>query len=402
MTEDSEETWVAINAAVDSALTPLRAAVSKPARRAYLSTILFAITNLILLGAAVAAYSLFYLNYIPQIGLERVVHLQFSADGPIYGTAPLSSALVSLQSYDVSISVHLPRTPSNLGTGNFMLDLSLSSPPSGNSLSVSTEVLARSERPAILTYTSPMVDTANRLAQLPWYLLGWRHEAEILEVKMMEGISFQRGWKNVPGSLRLEIRSKERMQFYSAKVRFIARFSGLRWIMYNHRIISLLVFTTIFWSVEVTFTSVAWLVLSSYLKSTTPKSDSIKADGDSETSTIKKEEESDVAFTEGLSDTTRSFPTYSRQPPLRYNPPRVKTEDEDEQEEIERTTAIEPLIGEADDEEDDDILDLGASRDRRSDSGLGTSMDDSAARREGVQRRRTRLFGGRGGGGHQR
>ncbi len=75
-----------------------------------------------------------------------------------------------------------------------------------------------------------MVDTANRLAQLPWYLLGWRHEAETLEVSMMEGVSFQRGWKNVPGSLRLEIRSKERMQFYHAKVRFVARFSGLRYV----------------------------------------------------------------------------------------------------------------------------------------------------------------------------
>ncbi len=168
--------------------------------------------------------------------------------------------------------------------------------------------------------------------------------------------------------------------------------------MYNHRIISLLVFTTIFWGVEITFTSVAWLVLSSYFKTTTPTSESIKADRDSEASIIKKEEESDAAFTEDLSDTSRSFPTYSRQPPLRYDSPKVKTEDEDEQEEIERTTNIQPLIAEADDE-DDDILDLGASRDRRSDSGLGTSMDESAARRESVQRRRRNLFGGGGGSG---
>ncbi|KAI9704229.1 MAG: hypothetical protein M1836_007090 [Candelina mexicana] len=389
--EDPEDTWEAINTAVESALTPFRAAVSKPARRAYIGTILFAFTNLVLLGAAIAAYCLFYLNYIPQIGLERVVHLQFNGDGSVHGTASLSSALVSFQPYDVSVSVHLPRTPSNVATGNFMLDLSLSSPTYGNALTVSSDVLARSERPAILTYTSPMVDTANRLAQLPWYLLGWRHEAETLEVSMMEGVSFQRGWKNVPGSLRLEIRSEERMQFYNAKVKFVARFSGLR-----HRIISLLLFTTIFWGVEVMFTSIAWLVLSSYLKTTSQETQSIKADGDSENSTVKKEEESDAAFTESLSDTSRSFPTNSRQPPLRYNPPRVKDEDEDEQEEIERTTALQPLTGEADDEEDDDILDLGASRDRRSDSGLGTSMDESAARREGVQRRRTRVFGGSG------
>ena len=110
-----------------------------------------------------------------------------------------------------------------------MLELSLLSP--SNSLSSSKpgpEVLAQSLRPAILTYASPIVDTASKVSQLPWYLLGWRKEAERLEVSMMEGVKFARGWRNVPGSLKLEIHSTEPMQIYDATVNFVARFSGLR------------------------------------------------------------------------------------------------------------------------------------------------------------------------------
>ena len=58
-------------------LKPVRVATSKPARQTYLNTILFMITSSILLGLAVFAYILFYYNYVPQIGIERVIHLQY-------------------------------------------------------------------------------------------------------------------------------------------------------------------------------------------------------------------------------------------------------------------------------------------------------------------------------------
>lgn len=111
-----------------------------------------------------------------------------------------------------------------------MLEISLLSLPSNSLVDTDSvpEVLARSLRPAILTYASPIVDTASKVSQLPWYLLGWRKEAEILEVSMMEGVEFAKGWRNVPGALRLEIQSHEQMQIYDATVNFIARFSGLR------------------------------------------------------------------------------------------------------------------------------------------------------------------------------
>ena len=55
----------------------MQVATSKPAQKAYLGTLLFAIASCILIAVSTVAYALFYYNYIPQIGVERVIHLQF-------------------------------------------------------------------------------------------------------------------------------------------------------------------------------------------------------------------------------------------------------------------------------------------------------------------------------------
>ena len=146
------------------------------------------------------------------------------------GVVALGADLVSRQAYDITVNLNLPRTPSNIAAGNFMLDLSLLSVASNNPLNTNavSEVLAHSLRPAILTYASPIVDTASKVSQLPWYLLGWRKEAERLEVSMMEGVEFARGWRNVPRGLRLEIQSTQPLQIYDATVKFVAKLSGLR------------------------------------------------------------------------------------------------------------------------------------------------------------------------------
>ncbi|KAL8846971.1 MAG: hypothetical protein Q9221_007965, partial [Calogaya cf. arnoldii] len=61
----------------ETALIPFHAAVSKPAQKAYLGTFLFATTSLFLLGLSTIAYALFYFNYVPQVSVERTIHLQF-------------------------------------------------------------------------------------------------------------------------------------------------------------------------------------------------------------------------------------------------------------------------------------------------------------------------------------
>ncbi|GAB1203293.1 hypothetical protein APSETT445_001922 [Aspergillus pseudonomiae] len=202
---------------------------SKQAQKAYLGTLLFIGTGLCMLFGSALAYGVFYYRFVPQVGVGRVVHLQFG-DGHPWGIASLGSELVSLQAYDVNVKLELPRTPSNLAAGNFMLDLTLVSQPSTSVLTgtnSSTFPLSRSRRPAILTYASPLVDTASKLSLMPFYVFGWTREAEKLVVPMMERVEFARGRRNLPESLRLEIHSNEEMQIYKATVEFKARFTGL-------------------------------------------------------------------------------------------------------------------------------------------------------------------------------
>jgi hypothetical protein len=65
---------------------------------------------------------------------------------------------------------------------------------------------------------------------LPFYVVGWRRESEVLEVGMMEDLEFARGVQSLPQSLRLEIQSDLQMQVYLAKVEFRARLTGLRYV----------------------------------------------------------------------------------------------------------------------------------------------------------------------------
>jgi len=165
-----------------------------------------------------------------------------SRNGHPYGIASLASNLVSLQPYDISLFLHLPRSSANLAAGNFMIDLALlapstpsSSPSSYLSSPISTAnasnaILALSRRPAILTYASPIIDTAHKLSGLPWYMLGWRKESEEIEISMFEGVEFSKGWRNVPDRVQVIVEAGEKMQFYEVGVKIVSRFGGLRYV----------------------------------------------------------------------------------------------------------------------------------------------------------------------------
>ncbi|WEW55055.1 putative tubulin--tyrosine ligase pby1 [Emydomyces testavorans] len=193
----------------------------------------------------------------------NIVLRDHNLDGHPFGSALIGPELAHSQAYDVSVILNLPRTPSNLASGNFMLDLALLEEHYDSIANISSSTIVRSRRPAILTYSSPLVDTARRVSRMPFYVFNWKREAETLRISMMEHVEFLKGKKHFPGSLRLEIQSREHMQVYTATVRFDARFTGLRWLMYKWRILSFVTFSTMFWLTSVAAASVAWMALSS-------------------------------------------------------------------------------------------------------------------------------------------
>ncbi|KAJ5683315.1 hypothetical protein N7462_006480 [Penicillium macrosclerotiorum] len=284
---------------MDALLTPFRALVSTTALRIYLNVLLFLGATLLLLGISGVAYGIFYYRFIPTVGVDREVHLQFG-DGNPWGTASFESEFVSFQAYDVAVALDLPRTPSNLDAGNFMIDLTLYSrddssgsllPTSGNAL----KPISQARRPAILTYTSPLVDVAKRMVRLPLYVVSWRREAETLEVPMMERVEFARGARNLPQSLRLEIQSDAKMQVYSARVEFRARFTGLRWFMYRWKLTSFVIFSSMFWSVSMASAGLTWFLLTWALQPATETKEEIKEES---RELIKEEAEDSLSSSE--------------------------------------------------------------------------------------------------------
>ncbi|KAF1959883.1 hypothetical protein CC80DRAFT_523764 [Byssothecium circinans] len=482
--EDGDGGWRGVVRYIkETLLAPLRFLTSPLLLRTYLQTILLLLTSSILFGIAVLAYTTFYLKFIPVRGVEVPVFLQFETGPPPvipppldaqaalrhgsglrypYGFADLKG-LVSRQKYDVVVRMVVPRSERNIGAGNWMVGVEMrgggramlgweegdvedfsqrgwvgsmkdkitseqeqrisGSSGGGGKEKEKHVVLARSRRPAILTYRSWMTELAYRALRLPLYVLGFGLESEVLVVKMMDGVSFEKGWRNVPSSLRLEIRSKTPLEVYTVSVKFIARLEGLRWVMYNHRILSAVVFTGLFWGVEVGVLMGTWGLFMLCFGGGRAKRDDDAYEGKRKKKGIKKEEGSgtttprifpreDEAGAEfdtsapptPMSDTSRTFPTLPSQRPLHYsssytspsdNKPRVKEERGE--------PGLESVLArvkeeEADDEEDDDFLLDEPRRGERAaelDSGIGTGLE-SSERDRGLGLGRRRSAGGRG------
>lgn len=407
-------------------LLPYRALVSNTAQRTYIRTILVSFAAFLLALVAATAYTLFYYAYIPQLGFFRPVHLQFDpwphTDEQVshpWGAVDISRGeLIAGQPYDIQVHLHLPRTEINTEAGNFMLDLQLLGTPSPAAAKPSSKLasaaswmtnalaqearpeIARSSRPAIMRYVSPMVDTARKAAAIGLHVAGWRQEADWLHVAMFEGVRFAKT-ADVPRLAKLELKSDTTLWVYDCRIEFRARFGGLRygfphlslmhtrqtngarrWLMYNHRILSFCLFTTAFWTVEMGATLFIWLICAYAFASA--------ADPAAKAPVVAKLED-DL----GLSDTSRSFPTAPGAPPLRFSAATLKAEDEGAPTvKLEEPDAPEPgeraAEAEADDEEDEDadfVLDNLSVMGGRSDSGLGTSYESGAAA-DAVRRRK--------------
>ncbi|POS88127.1 hypothetical protein EPUL_000508, partial [Erysiphe pulchra] len=377
---------------------PLELAASKPARQTLIYTFLITAATSILLGLAVFAYTLFYCNFIPQIEIKKVIHLQYG-DGPHpYGIIPLGSELVSRQAYDIFLSLNLPRSPQNLARGNFMTNLALLSPShkfnvshfqkfgisdmrSPMSLIRAEDVLVAFRRPAIMTYASLLVSLTSRILALPLYTLSLLSEAEKLVISVGEGVTFTRGWKNIPSLALLEIQAGQDIQIYDAAIIFKAKFSGLRWLMYNHRVTSFILFTGLFWISTLVFAIIAWATLGIYFM---PENESTKNTSDEilDDLSVRVEEmitdddpeiKTDDMMTDDepyLSDTSYMVPNYGRQLPLRYDN-MVK----DVTDKIEHST-IDPSI-KVEEEDEDQGENLKPNKILKIDSGIGTSLSES-------------------------
>ena len=323
--------------------------------------------------------------------------------------------LVNRQKYDISVEMVVPRSRTNLQAGNWMVDLSLRStsssgssnpvknilgwdddtteapsPNDGNTATTTSkaEVLAHSRRPAILTYRSWPTEHLYRFLRLPLYLTGFGTESETLHISMLESAYFPSA---VPSSLRLELRSRTPLEVYRVAVHISAKLEGLRWLMYTYRLTSLILFVALFWGTEMGVLLLTWGVVTMLFGSSAPPPSSPDADKNRK---VKKEIDDGVSeLGTEYSDTDRTFPTLHSQAPLRYSSPESRTKTKEEQEDTRLADIPLKEDAEADDEDDDFVLEEPVPRGIETsavftDSGLGTGMDSERDReRERVRRR---------------
>ncbi|KAF3026395.1 hypothetical protein E8E14_009811 [Neopestalotiopsis sp. 37M] len=249
---------------------PIRMATTPTAQRVYISTFLFAVTSAVLLLVAATAYPIFYYTYVPKKVVSIPIHLQYNAGLNPFGVASLKKDLMLETAYDVTVTLTLPRSPSNVDRGNFMValfatKLSLENPAQSFTIPEdpyqhvsSSNVVFSSRRPALMPYTDPLVSLAGRVLFLAWHIVAPASDRVELQIPMGELVQFR---DQLPLSLLLDVQAGQTFQAYAASVELVARLTGVRWLMYNHRIIGFVVGTTFFWLAEMLWLGFAWLTL---------------------------------------------------------------------------------------------------------------------------------------------
>lgn len=233
------------------------------------------------------------------------------------------------------------------------------------------KVVFSSRRPTLLPYVDPVISIASRTLFLFYHMFFPSSSTTTMRVPLAERVLFSKG-STIPQSAFIEVEAGQTVQIYHATLSFIAQLRGLRWLMFHYRLPTFLAFTFFFWISEVISMAVAWAIWSymvgSYAEAGDKDGFGRHAIKDSEDSEGREED----------SDRPATFPTYGRQPPLKYEPD-VKYEGEEE-----RPLSEVPIAGtEADDEDDEDEDDHPYR-----DSGIGTSYSEDG--RGSVRKRSSR------------
>lgn len=119
----------------------------------------------------------------------------------------------------------------------------------------SHSIVHTTARPALIPYVDPLASLASRILFLGYHLLAPRGAAALrLSVPMAEGLAFSVPRRDaarvLPDSLLLEVQAGQGIQVYDARVTLVARLRGLQGFMYRWRITAFVLFTAVFWGVE--------------------------------------------------------------------------------------------------------------------------------------------------------
>lgn len=239
----SDESGGPLTKGQNTILLPVRLAWSRPAQKAYVLAILLLLVSGIVLVISCVTFGMLYYLLVPAILVQRPVFLQYEyghndADwSPPQAMVTFGQELIANQEYDISLVLEVPRTPSNLQAGNFMLDLAL--------ISARADVLHLARRPTMLTYLSPMVESVLTISAMPLYVSGLRRQSQRLAVPMFTAIRFGKAANTVAESAHISIKADRKLEVYEMTLHIMAKLSGMRWMLYWHPLLSFAIITAL-------------------------------------------------------------------------------------------------------------------------------------------------------------
>lgn len=192
-------------------------------------------------------YGVFLQLYIPTVEISRPVYFNFKVcdtgkcDGG--GLCSYPSANVSFktndrtrheflgagQHYRVDLDLDLPDTPTNRDMGMFQVMI--------NMFDSEGNVSAQSKRPAMIKYRSVVIRMLDMFIFLPFYFTGVMEQKHLLTVELFDNFADDYYHPSVGAYIELH---HHHIQFYSAKLKFLARFNGLKYMLYYWPITSAL------------------------------------------------------------------------------------------------------------------------------------------------------------------
>ncbi|KAJ1960608.1 hypothetical protein GGI12_003707 [Dipsacomyces acuminosporus] len=213
-----------------------------------------------ILFSSVTLYGIFYRLYVPRLMHEAPVYLQYQSPTSISANISLVPRsnykfLSASQAYSVSLLLDVPTSDTNQALGNFMVSLDL--------CSRSGDPVRSSSRPSILPYRSSLVKAMHTAVNAVPLLLRLSKEATTLHVELMDDLYD----KHSSPITNARISLSKPLQVYTARIVFLAEFSGLRYWMYYWRVPTAIVFIAIAVMWQLLFTVISWSVLETYTRS---------------------------------------------------------------------------------------------------------------------------------------
>jgi len=198
------------------------------------------VTGTLVIWLSIFIYGAFYYSYMPPATqYTKPVHLQFRPCDDIQGACSFMSANVSLTRkgdeqlflrglpYSIQLDIEMPESPANLEAGMFMIKIIL--------YSKKGDPVLTSSRAAVLRYKSRLVQTINAFTSAAALLSGTYEEKQVVNVELVD--EYEEDTYHPATTAFVEVQTKF-IQVYSSQLRIVAKFTGIRYLLFQYPTIS--------------------------------------------------------------------------------------------------------------------------------------------------------------------